>query len=136
MPTVSFRIDSIRAERYSFELVPQLNINMNIMIGKPAKKDNLYTVEFVIKIDCVPPIASLDLKGAVFIAPINLDESKRIEEDLSKPTPPQQLVMMVYSYTLPIIALLSRELGLPPPVQISMPQFLAGKEEHRHEYHT
>ncbi len=38
-PNLGFRLDSIRAEKYSFDVVPQLNINMNIMFGKPEKKE-------------------------------------------------------------------------------------------------
>ncbi|MEM0490181.1 MAG: hypothetical protein QXH73_03085, partial [Ignisphaera sp.] len=101
MPTISFRMDSIRAERYNFDPIQHLNINMNIMFSKPIKKDNTHIVEFIVKIDCIPPIASINLKGAVYITPIDQNEAKRIEEDLSKPTPPQQLFITVYSYTLP-----------------------------------
>lgn len=135
MPTISFRIDSIRAERYSFDPVPQLNINMNVMFSKPSKKDGSYSIEFVVKIDCMPPIASINMKGIVFITPVNVDEAKKIEEDLSKPAPPQPLIATVFSYTLPIIALLSRELGLPPPIQIPSPSE-AREEGKKLEYHT
>lgn len=134
MPTIGFRIDSIRAERYSFEPIPQLNINMNLVLGRPAKKDDNYMVEFIIRIDCSPPIASIDVKGAVFISPLNVEEAKNIDEDLSKPSPPQPIVNMVFSYTLPIITFLSRELGLPPPIQIAMP-FTGKSLEGTYEYH-
>lgn len=62
MPTISFRMDSIRAERYNFDPIQHLNINMNIMFSKPIKKDNTHIVEFIVKIDCIPPIASINLK--------------------------------------------------------------------------
>ncbi|MEM4442109.1 MAG: hypothetical protein QXI86_06525 [Ignisphaera sp.] len=133
MPTISFRMDSIRAERYNFDPIQHLNINMNIMFSKPIKKDNTHIVEFIVKIDCIPPIASINLKGAVYITPIDQNEAKRIEEDLSKPTPPQQLFITVYSYTLPMIALLSRELGLPPPIQI--PLSSREEKEGKHDYY-
>ncbi|MEM1645173.1 MAG: hypothetical protein QXL96_04765 [Ignisphaera sp.] len=134
MPTIGFRMDSIRAERYSFEPIPQLNINMNIVLGKPTKKDGNYMVEFIIKIDCSPPIASIDVKGVLFISPLNTEEAKKIDEDLSKSSPPQPIVNMVFSYTLPIIAFLSRELGLPPPIQIALP-FTGKSTEGTPEYH-
>lgn len=135
MPTISFRIDSIRAERYSFEPVPHLNISMNIMFGKPSRRDGSYAVEFVININCSPPIASISIKGSVFISPVSAEESRKIEADLSKQPPPQPLIAMVISYNLPIIALLSRELGIPPPVQLPL-QPPAKEGEHRYEYHT
>ncbi|MEM1541859.1 MAG: hypothetical protein QW101_03175 [Ignisphaera sp.] len=132
MPTISFRMDSIRAERYNFDPIQHLNINMNIMFSKPIKKDNTHIVEFIVKIDCIPPIASINLKGAVYITPIDQNEAKRIEEDLSNSTPPQQLFITVYSYTLPMIALLSRELGLPPPIQIPLSSREEKEGKHYH----
>ena len=80
MPNLSFRIDSIRAERYSFEAIQQLNINMNIMFGKPEKRENSFLVGFVIKIDCTPPMASIDIKGLVIITPISQDEYTKLGE--------------------------------------------------------
>ncbi|MEM0005819.1 MAG: hypothetical protein QXJ56_00130 [Ignisphaera sp.] len=117
MPNLSFRIDSVRAERYSFELVHQLNINMNIMFGKPESKDNSFLIGFVVKIDCTPPMASIDIKGLVIVTPMNQDEYIKLGEEFKKGTMPYPLVIAVYSYTLPIISLLSRELGIPPPIQ-------------------
>jgi len=105
---------------------------MNIMFSKPIKKDNTHIVEFIVKIDCIPPIASINLKGAVYITPIDQNEAKRIEEDLSNSTPPQQLFITVYSYTLPMIALLSRELGLPPPIQIPLSSREEKEGKHYH----
>jgi len=135
VPSIGFRIDSVRAERYSYEPVPQLNINMNIVFGKPSKKDNSYTMDFIIKIDCTPPIASIDVKGAILITPINLNEAKKLDEEFSQPSPPQPLITAILTYTLPIIALLSRELGIPPPIQVAPPTM--GKSAiGGYEYHT
>jgi hypothetical protein len=120
MPNLSFRIDSIRAERYSFEAIQQLNINMNIMFGKPEKRENSFLVGFVIKIDCTPPMASIDIKGLVIITPISQDEYTKLGEEFKKGSVPYPLIIAVYSYNLPIITLLSRELGIPPPIQLPM----------------
>ncbi|MCC6045711.1 MAG: hypothetical protein LM572_02920 [Ignisphaera sp.] len=120
MPNLGFRIDSVRAERYSLEPVPQLSINMNIMFGKPEKRDNNYLLGFVIKIDCIPPVASIDLKGVIMITPLNKDEVKSLEEEFKKGIP-YPLILSVYSYTLPLISLLSREMGIPPPIQPPQP---------------
>jgi len=117
LPNLGFRIDGVRAERYSLEPVPQLNINMNLMFGKPEKRDNNYVLGFVIKIDCNPPVASIDVKGVVMVSPINADEAKVLGEEFQKGSIPYPLILAVYSYALPIISLLSREMGLPPPVQ-------------------
>jgi hypothetical protein len=120
VPNIVFRIDSVRAERYGLEPVPQLNINMNIMFGKPEKKDSGYLLGFVIKIDCAPPVASIDLKGVVIVTPLNKDEAKTLEEEFKKGVP-YPLILTVYSYTLPLVSLLSREMGIPPPIQPPQP---------------
>jgi hypothetical protein len=120
VPNIGFRIDSVRAERYSLEPVPQLNINMNVMFGKPEKKDDNYLLGFVIKIDCTPPVASIDLKGVVMVTPLNKDEAKALEEEFKKGVP-YPLLLTIYSYTLPLVSLLSREMGIPPPIQPPQP---------------
>uniref|UniRef100_A0A7J2U5Q5 Preprotein translocase subunit SecB n=1 Tax=Ignisphaera aggregans TaxID=334771 RepID=A0A7J2U5Q5_9CREN len=120
MPNIGFRIDSVRAERYSLEPVPQLNINMNVMFGKPEKKDDNYLLGFVIKIDCTPPVASIDIKGVVMVTPLNKDEAKALEEEFKKGVP-YPLLLTIYSYTLPLVSLLSREMGIPPPIQPPQP---------------
>ncbi len=132
MPNLSFRIDSVRAERYYFETVHQLNINMNIMFGKPEKKDKNFLIGFVIKIDCIPPTASIDIKGLVIVTPINQDEYTRLGEEFGKGMVPYPLTVAIYSYTLPIIALLSRELGIPPPIQLPIQQ---SRHEKSTDYH-
>jgi len=120
VPNIGFRIDSVRAERYSLEPVPQLNINMNVMFGKPEKKDDNYLLGFVIKIDCTPPVASIDIKGVVMVTPLNKDEAKALEEEFKKGVP-YPLLLTIYSYTLPLVSLLSREMGIPPPIQPPQP---------------
>jgi len=120
VPNLMFRIDSIRAERYSFEPVPQLNINVNIMFSRPEKKDNNHIVGFVIKVDCTPPVASIDLKGVVVVTPLSSEEAKMLDEEFKKGIP-YPLILSIYSYTLPILALISREMGIPPPLQPPQP---------------
>jgi len=110
MANITFRLENIRAERYTFEPVKQLGININIMLGKLEKKDSILETSFVVKLECRPPIASIDVKGTLYFTPTTREE--RLDEKALS----NQLANMVYSYVLPIIALLSRELGLPPPV--------------------
>jgi len=117
LPNISFRIESIRAERYSYEALPQLNIGIRIMFGKPEKmRNDMYKVGFVIKLDCNPPVASIDVKGTALVAPTNPEERRSLEQDLDKGRVPYPLMVATYSYILPIVSLLTRELGLPPPI--------------------
>jgi len=116
LPNITFRVESIRAERYSYEAVRQLNININLMLGKLEKSGEGYRLSFVVKVDCTPPIASMDVKGSAYVTPVNPGERRELEESARTGRPAPQLAVSVYGYVFPIIALLSRELGLPPPV--------------------
>jgi len=126
LPGLSFRIESVRAERYSFEPVPSLNMNVQILVSRVEREVNGFRANFLVKLDCVPPIASIDIKGVVYVVPQNEAEKQQLEKDLGSGAVPPQLTNAIYSYTLPILALLSRELGLPPPcpppIQIPKPE--------------
>lgn len=121
MPNVSFQIESVRAERYSFEPVAQLSVNMNIVMGKIEKVGQGFAASFLIKLEYTPPIAAVDMKGKAILAPLNEEERRELENSASTGQPPPQLVASIYSYTLPVLALLTREIGLPPPVPLPMP---------------
>ncbi len=71
------------------------------MVNLRKKNDGNYIVGFMIKVDCTPPIASIDIKGVVVITQINIDESKSLEEDFKKNVIPYPLMLAVYSYTPP-----------------------------------
>lgn len=116
MPNITFRVESIRAERYSYEAVRQLNININLMLGRLKSHGEGYRLSFVVKVDCTPPIASMDVKGSAYVTPVNSGERRELEESIKTGRPAPQLAASVYGYVFPIIALLSRELGLPPPI--------------------
>jgi len=137
VPNIAFRIESIKAERYSFEVVEALGINMQIMLGKPEKgADNTYSYGFLVKVDCLPPIASIDIKGTMFVSPQSKEELEMIEKSAKEGTPPPPLIMAVYSYVLPLAALLSRELGLPPPCPPPQPQQVQAAPPRQPGYHV
>lgn len=123
MPNLSFRIESIRAERYSFEQPPQFSINMNIVLGKLEKSGQAFNISFLIKVEYAPPVASVDVKGQVQVAPLNEEEARELERGMVAGQPPLQLVASIYSYVLPVIALLTREMGLPPPLPMPTAQW-------------
>ena len=123
VPNIAFRIESLRAERYSFDQPPMLGINMQIMHGKPEKSpEGGYVYGFVVRVECSPPIATIDVKGSVIVVPQSDEERRMIEESAKEQTPPQPILTAVFSYVLPIAALLARELGLPPPCPPPMVQ--------------
>ncbi|MCS7104283.1 MAG: hypothetical protein NZ954_01800 [Thermofilaceae archaeon] len=121
MPNITFRIEGIRAERYSFEQLPQLAVNMNIVLGKVEKSGQVYTTSFLIKLEYQPPVASIEVKGTAYVTPLNEEEKKELEKGAATGQPPPQLLASIYSYVLPLVALLTREVGLPPPVPLPIP---------------
>lgn len=121
MPNLAFRIDSIRADRYGFEAVQQLSVNMNITLGKLERVGQAYATSFLIKVEYAPPVASVEIKGAVQATPLNEEEKSDLEKGVASGQPPPQLVASIFSYVLPVLALLTREIGLPPPVPLPLP---------------
>ncbi|MCC6050721.1 MAG: hypothetical protein LM580_08430 [Thermofilum sp.] len=121
MPNISFQIESVRAERYSFEPVAQLSVNMNIVVGKIEKVNQGFAASFLIKLEYAPPVAAVDMKGRALIAPLNDEERQELEKSAASGQPPPQLVASIFSYALPVLALLTREIGLPPPVPLPLP---------------
>jgi len=137
VPNIAFRIESIRAERYNFDTVETLGINMQIMLGKPEKSsDTTYSYGFLVKVDCLPPIASIDIRGTLFVTPQSKEEVEMIEKSSREGTPPPPLIMAVYSYVLPLAALLARELGLPPPCPPPQPQQPQSPQRMQPGYHV
>ena len=121
MPNVSFRVESIRAERYSFEAPSQLNVNVNIMLGKLERRGKAYEASFVVKLEYTPPIASIEVKGVAHVVPTSDKEKKELEQSLKSKRTPPTIAASVYGYVFPVIALLSREVGLPPPIPMPLP---------------
>lgn len=131
MPNVSFQVESIRAERYSFEPISQLGINVNVVLGKLEKTQLGYRLSFVVKLEYSPPIASIDVKGSANIAPSSEEERSALEAGVKSGQAPPAIATSIYGYIFPIIALLSREVGLPPPVPMPTPAQQPGKGEAR-----
>jgi len=122
VPNLAFRIEAIRAERYTFELAGQLVANMNITLGRLERRGEGYSTTFLIRVDYAPPVATVEVKGAVQVTPLSEEERRELEEGASRGQPTPQLLASIYAYTLPILALLAREIGLPPPVPIPVPR--------------
>lgn len=87
------------------------------MFGRSEKlADGSIRIGFVFKVDCNPPIATLDIRGSTFITATSSEELKELENQLSQNRVPPPILMATFSYVLPLLSLLARELGLPPPV--------------------
>ncbi len=130
MHSIMIRVESIRGERYSFTPIESIKINLHTLFGKPEKYQEGVKVGFVLRLECSPPIASIDIRGTVFIAPQSEIEKKIVDEILEGKAIPSQILISVYAYTLPILALISRELGLPPPCPPPIPPSKEGSTQY------
>jgi len=94
-----------------------------MVFGKSERlADGSIRIGFVFKVDCNPPIATLDIRGSTFITATNSEELRELENQLSQNRVPPPIVVATFSYVLPLLSLLARELGLPPPVPPPIPQ--------------
>lgn len=121
MPNLAFRIESIRAERYRFEPLAQLSANMNITVGRLERAGQGYSTTFLIKVDYAPPVAALEVRGSVEVVPLSEEEGGELERGASTGQPLPQLITSIFAYVLPVLTLLTREIGLPPPIPMPVP---------------
>ncbi len=128
MPNLAFRVEAVRAERYAFEPLQQLAANMNLTIGRLERAGQAYSAGFIVKVDFSPPIASIEVRGTVHVAPASEEERGELERSASTGQPLPPLAVSIYAYVLPVVALLARELGLPPPVPMPFVEPERGRE--------
>jgi len=95
--------------------------------------DSSIRLGFVFKLDCNPPIATLDIRGTALIAALSDEEKRQLENELSQNKIPYPVMVATFSYVLPILSLLARELGLPPPVPPPIPQIQSVQQQRSSE---
>ncbi|RLG76357.1 MAG: hypothetical protein DRO12_04455 [Thermoprotei archaeon] len=134
LPHIAVRVESIRAERYSFDPVRMMQMNLSIMFSHGKKVDQRFTLGYVVKIDITPPIASISVKGTCTITPSSPEEAKELEKFFKEKKVPGNIVSFIYNYVMALISLLARELGLPtpciPPTAQQRPKEFKGVEYH------
>lgn len=133
MPHISVRVESVKAERFSFEPVAIMQMNVSMMFSQGKKEGDRYVLSYVVKLDVNPPIASISVKGSCTVTPVNAKEGEELEKLFKEKKVPSNVAGFVYSYVMALVSLLARELGLPTPC---VPPSTQRREFRGTEYHV
>ncbi|MCD6113752.1 MAG: hypothetical protein J7J78_00435 [Thermoprotei archaeon] len=120
--SVTVRFTSIFAEKVS-EIIPQplqYHTQLTLPSGDIEKSESKLRVPFVFNMTTTPLIATITLKGYVLVTgPSN--EINNIFDAINKKKPPQSIFLTTLHYTLTEAIIMSREIGIPPPIPIPQP---------------
>ncbi len=107
-------------ERYwshETQLPPQVQIAVNInIVGLDLKNEATAEAPFVFTVSYTPSIAQLSVKGRAQVNGDKEEISKMIEEHRQNKPPPAQVIQAVSSIAIAEAILLSKSLGIPPPL--------------------
>ena len=133
MVTVNVRFTRISAERTLETLPPQIQFQTQLTIpsGEVEIKNKKMKIPFIFIVTTIPPVANIALGGHVVLEGDDI-ELKRIYNDLTvKKQPPKFLITATLHNNLVEAVLMSREIGIPPPLPLPQVQPSAGKKEYR-----
>ncbi len=126
MPAISIQIISISAERLSETLPPQIQFQVNLSVpsGQPFTREHRVIIPFTFTINSIPPVVQYSIKGrAVLVPHKGRGEEKSLKEIVDKKKIPQQVVQAIFINVIAEVIVLSRSLGVPPPIPpIQLPQ--------------
>jgi len=119
-PAIQIRITYIHGEVNG--VAPNMNVAVNFQLNNaPVVRDNVMEVPFSISASSVPPLLSITIKGTAIVQ----GDPKAINSLANelRSGKPNQVQALAMQYAMLELALISRELGLPPilPVQASQP---------------
>jgi len=99
------------------ELPSQIQIAVNInMLGIEEQTDGSLQAPFVFTVNYTPAIAQISIRGRAKIQGEKDDMQKILEEHKEKKTPPPQIVQAVSSTAIAEAILISKTIGIPPPL--------------------
>jgi hypothetical protein len=113
-------ITSISGERLwdiDRPLPPQVQILVNInMLDIEQKSTSALEVPFLLSVNFSPAIASVNIKGKAKVMG-DAESLKKVMEDYSqRRPPPPQLIQAISNTAMAEAVLISRSLGIPPPL--------------------
>jgi len=117
---VSIFVTNLSGERLwdvERELPQQIQIAVNInMLGIEEQTDGSLQAPFVFTVNFTPAIAQISIKGRAKIQSEREDLQKILEEHKQQKTPPVQIVQAVSSTAIAEAILISKTIGIPPPL--------------------
>ena len=117
---VAIQVTNLSGERYWAYDTPlpsqvQISVNINI-VGVDQKSDSTVEAPFVFTVGYTPSIAQLSVKGKAQVSADRSDVIQMIEEHKKNRPPPQQVIQAVSSIAMAEVIIMSKSLGIPPPL--------------------
>ena len=120
MIRVIVQVTNLSGERYwgyESQLPPQVQIGVNInIVGLDQKSELVAEAPFVFTVTYAPSIAQLSVKGKAQVNGDKGEISKMVEEHKQNKPPPGPVIQAVSSIALAEAIILSKSLGVPPPL--------------------
>jgi hypothetical protein len=143
MLRVTVQVTNLTGERYwspDSQLPPQVQIAVNInIVGLDQKNDTVAEAPFVFTVTYAPSIAQLSIKGKAQVSGERAEILQIVDDHKNSKPPPTSLIQAVSSIAIAEAILLSKSLGIPPPLppiglpaEQSQPQQQTGKPQPRY----
>jgi len=120
LPKVNVFVTNISGERLwevERELPSQIQIAVNInMLGIEEMTDGTLQAPFVFTVNFTPAIAQISIKGRAKIQGEKDEMQKIVREQKEQKAPPPQIIQAVSSTAIAEAILLSKTIGIPPPL--------------------
>src|ERR1700757_2479287 len=120
MLRVAVQVTNLSGERYWAYDTPlpaqvQIAVNINI-VGLDKKSESTVEAPFVFTVGYPPSIAQLSVKGKAQVTGDEAEVVQMIEEHKKSRPPPQQVIQAVSSIAMAEVIIMSKSLGIPPPL--------------------
>ncbi len=120
MLRVTVQVTNMTGERYwshDTQLPAQVQIAVNInIVGLDQKNDSTAEAPFVFTVTYTPSIAQLSIKGKAQVNGDKPEISQMVDEHKKNKPPPTSVIQAVSSIAMAEAILLSKSLGIPPPL--------------------
>jgi hypothetical protein len=116
--TVTIQLSSINAERLAENLPPkvQFNVNLSLPSSNPYRRENQYIIPFTFTVSSMPPLVQIILKGNAIVLTTSRSELDKLDKDIRNKKIPPPIIQAIFTNMLAESILLSRSLGVPPPI--------------------
>jgi hypothetical protein len=120
MLRVAVQVTNLSGERYWAYDTPlpaqvQIAVNINI-VGLDQRSESTVEEPFVFTVGYTPSIAQLSVKGKAQVTGDRAEVVQMIEEHKKNRPPPQQVIQAVSSIAMAEVIIMSKSLGIPPPL--------------------
>ncbi len=134
---IAVRVMRVQAERFiepEDPLPGNLQISMNINVGKIEGSNGKAKGKFLLDIGYQPSIARITVEGRILVSGKE-DEVDRLIKDLKSGRMPQPVIQSIYAAGFSEVVMLCRSIGVPPPLPpLPAPTEQKGKSGEGMEY--